>query len=193
MVEMWKDISGYEGLYQVSDRGRVRSLIADEHYRARILKPSENGVGYLFVNLWKDKKGKAHRIHRLVAEHFIPNYDQFPQVNHKDENKRNNNVENLEWCTARYNSNYGTSVQRLIATRNERKCFVAEKVVLQCDLHGNIIKDWKSLMDIDRNGYSRRCVQYVFKGRLKTYRGCLWIPKSEYEEYKRKWNLTKGE
>lgn len=185
MEEYWRDVVGYEGLYQVSNFGNVKSIRSDEHYRARVLKPHHRNNEYLFVNLWKDKKGCSRNIHRLVAEAFIPNPDNLPQVNHRDENKQNNVVSNLEWCDRKYNANYGTGVQRLIATRNERKCFGAEKVVFQCDLQGNIIRKWKSLMDIDRNGYSRRCVQDFFKGRLKTYRRCLWIPESEYEEYKK--------
>lgn len=189
MGEIWKDIVDYEGIYQVSNLGNVRSIVADEHYRSRILKPHSNGRGYLFVRLWKDKKGKAFLIHRLVALAFIPNPNNYPHVNHKSEVKTDNNVENLEWCTAKYNSNYGTCVERLIATRNERKRFVAEKVVLQCDLQGNIIQEWKSLMDIERNGYCRRAVQNFFKRRLKTYRSCLWIPKLEYKEWIEKLNL----
>ena len=105
--EIWKDIDGYEGLYKVSNLGRVKSL---NYLRKGIEKeriPNKNNSGYLIVGLHKDGKIKNFLIHRLVAEAFIENVNDLPQVNHKDENKLNNCVENLEWCSAKYNSNYG--------------------------------------------------------------------------------------
>lgn len=113
--EIWVDIKGYEGLYQVSNLGRVKSLERIDslgHKRKeKIFKPQKN-KGYLRVSLWKDGKGKKYSIHRLVAIAFIPNPDNLPEVNHKDENKFNNNVDNLEWCTVAYNNTYGTRIQR---------------------------------------------------------------------------------
>lgn len=115
MMEIWKDIDGYVGIYQVSNIGNVRSLQREEFkcrqgYRVRKgreLKPTQDEKGYLMVGLNKDGKRIMRRVHRLVATAFIPNHDNLPQVNHKDENKHNNHVENLEWCTASYNINYG--------------------------------------------------------------------------------------
>ena len=114
-MEIWKDIDGYVGIYQVSNMGNVRSLQREEFkcrqgYRVRKgrqLKPARDKKGYLMIPLNKDGKRKTRRIHRLVAETFIPNPNNFPQVNHKDENKQNNSVDNLEWCTPSYNINYG--------------------------------------------------------------------------------------
>lgn len=118
----WKDVIGFEGLYQVSDDGRVRSLprlkicgFNGKKYlmqRGRILKSGHTNDGYAFVNLVKDGKSKPHYIHRLVAQAFIPNPNNYPVINHKDENPSNNYYKNLEWCTHKYNSNYGTAKER---------------------------------------------------------------------------------
>lgn len=99
----WRAIPGYEGLYEVSDFGSVRSLF---RYKKQ-LKPSKQSNGYLSVDLFKEKRRKHCLIHRLVAMAFIPNPENLPQINHKDENRTNNTVENLEWCSAKYNMNYG--------------------------------------------------------------------------------------
>lgn len=115
-MEIWKPIQGSDGIYEVSNMGRVRSV--DRHItrkngivyfcKGRILKEIELETGYRYVNLYINGKQEHCYIHRLVATEFIENPDGFPQVNHKDENPRNNNVSNLEWCTGKYNSNYGT-------------------------------------------------------------------------------------
>lgn len=111
MKEIWKDIKGYEGLYQISNLGRVKSLA--RKYKSRVCKEtikkfSIDVKGYCKVNLCKNGKITYPRIHRLVAEHFILNPKKLPQVNHIDENKQNNRVDNLEWCDNKYNVNYGT-------------------------------------------------------------------------------------
>lgn len=121
MKEVWKDIKDYEGLYQVSNLGRVKSLprkrvtpTKGTYYSVeKILKPGITDRGYQQVALCKDSKLKRCLIHRLVAQTFIPNSNNYPEVNHKDENKVNNVVENLEWCTSKYNANYGTRKERL--------------------------------------------------------------------------------
>lgn len=191
MIEEWRDIKGYEGFYQVSNFGDVRSIFADEHYRAKILKPHKQLNGYIFVNLWKDKKPKHKTIHRLVAEAFIPNPHNYPCVNHKDEDKQNNRVENLEFCTHSYNMNYGKRTEKCLATRKRRGGFTAEKVVLKCNADGNIIEEWKSLMEAKRNGYSRRMIQFCLANPTKKYRGYHWCPKDKYSEYIKYWHLIK--
>lgn len=113
MTEEWRSIEGYEGLYEVSSYGRVRSLdryeINNLGYKrllkGKILSPGIKKDGYFIVSL----KNKNFRVHRLVAQAFIPNPEGLPQVNHKDEDKSNNNVDNLEWCDSKYNNNYGTA------------------------------------------------------------------------------------
>lgn len=121
MNEEWRAIKGYEGLYEVSNFGNVRSLARKVYRRfswvmlkGKTLKPA-NIKGYRKVVLCKNGKSKLCAIHRLVAEAFIPNPSNLPQVNHKDENKANNTVSNLEWCTHSYNMNYGTILDKKIS------------------------------------------------------------------------------
>jgi len=119
-MEEWKDIKGFEGLYQVSTLGRVRSL--DRYVKAKsaslklikgcIIKTWINRCGYVQVHLCKNSHTKPHLVHRLVAEAFISNPNNYPCVNHKSEKKTENNVENLEWCTYSYNTKFGTCPER---------------------------------------------------------------------------------
>mgnify|MGYP002679946246 CR=1 FL=1 len=111
MGEVWKDIKGYEGLYQVSNLGRVRSLNYGRSGETKLLKQGTTN-GYKRVFLYKNGKGKNYFVHRLVAMAFIPNPNNLPIINHKDEDSSNNNVNNLEWCTQEYNLNYGTRNER---------------------------------------------------------------------------------
>ena len=121
MEEIWKDIEGYEGLYQVSNLGRVRSLdrvvirphpkdkhLCEYKIKGRILVQLPLTSGYLFVHLHKEQMHIQATVHRLVAMAFVPNPHNYPCINHKDENKHNNFVSNLEWCTSSYNKRYGT-------------------------------------------------------------------------------------
>lgn len=110
-MEIYKDIEGYEGLYQISNEGRVKSI---RFGKERLLKPKTERKGYLRVDLSKDGKQKSCLVHRLVAMAFIPNHTNLPQVNHKDEDKTNNRVDNLEWCDCTYNNNYGTAIERKV-------------------------------------------------------------------------------
>lgn len=136
--ETWKDIENYEGLYQVSNLGRVKSLkryincdakITSGHganrtgyWRQDTILKEVNRSGYKYVMLCRDKHHKSYAIHRLVAQAFIPNPNNLPQVNHKDEDKSNNVVDNLEWCTDLYNKQYGTRIdrQRQSLIKNEK-------------------------------------------------------------------------
>ena len=112
IIEEWRPVVGYEGLYEVSNIGRVRSL--DRYvkgkgksyflHKGRVLSPGIKTEGYLIVRLQR----RMFYVHRLVTEAFLPNPDNLPEVNHKDEDKTNNRVENLEWCDHKYNMNYGT-------------------------------------------------------------------------------------
>lgn len=154
MIEIWKDIVGYEGLYQVSNLGRIRN-------NSIVLK-SYTQFGYNSVGLWKDKKCKKFRVHRLVAQAFIPNPHNFPHINHKDENKTNNIVyvnpdksvdfekSNLEWCTPKYNNSYGTKTKRQLETYKKHNTSNAEKEVVMLSLDGDIVNVYKSLSDASR-------------------------------------------
>ena len=147
-MEQWRDIEGYEYLYQVSNEGRVKSLNYRHTGRDKLLKPQSNNKGYLQVNLYKDRKRKHQNVHRLVAEAFLPKPDGYTQVNHKDEDKTNNTVwinedgsvdlekSNLEWCINEYNYNYGTRIQRIAEANSKR--------VYQYTLNGELVKIWSS-------------------------------------------------
>ena len=162
--EIWCPIKGYEGLYEVSDKGRVKSL---KFGKERILKPVRNTCGYLQVSLYKKGEMKPYRIHRLVAKTFIPNPDNLPQVNHIDENPSNNKSENLEWCDQKYNNNYGTR-----AKRQADKC---SKPVIQFTKDGEFVREWKSMNDVQRNlGYSNGNISSCCTGRYKSAYGYIW-------------------
>ena len=123
MKEIWRDIKNLENYYQISNLGRVRSItrkaktkILNNNYRTiegQLISPAKTRDGYLKVTLSKNHKRYYFRVHRLVAEAFIDNPNNYPVVNHKDENKLNNRVDNLEWCTNKYNCNYGTRNKRI--------------------------------------------------------------------------------
>lgn len=164
MKEVWKDIQGYEGYYQVSNKGRVKSLdrcVKFKHGKGthfvpgKVLKPSLNiERGYLRVSLTKHNRSKFFRIHRLVAEAFIPNPKCLPQVNHKDENRLNNYADNLEWCTNTYNNRYGT--------RTLRASESAKKPVAQLDECGHVIRIFQSAIDAENEtGVNRKSIQGV--------------------------------
>ena len=134
-VELWKPVPNYEGLYEVSSKGRIRKLWKNSNK----IKSQDTLRGYKKVTLFKNQVGKRFQVHRLVAQTFIPNPLKLPQVNHKDENPSNNNVENLEWCTGLYNMRYGTAIKRQVEKRS--------KTVIQMDLAGNIINEFPSTQE----------------------------------------------
>ena len=161
--EYWKPVVGYEGHYQVSNFGRVKSI---KFGKEILLKQRQCMNGYKSVILYKNGIVKTYLVHRLVAEAFIDNPDNLPEVNHKDECKTNNVVSNLEWCDRKYNQNYGT--------RTERVAEKLSKPVLQYDLEGNFIKEWKSTRECGRNGFNHGHIADCCQGKLKTYKGFIW-------------------
>ena len=175
MSEEWRDVVGYEGLYQVSDQGRVKSLERNiPHWRGgeqirkeRILKPTPIKDGYLIVDLCAGGKRKRFLVHRLVCEAFHGNPEGKPQVNHINEDKADNRAANLEWCTAKENINYGT--------RNERSAKTQSKSVVQYTLNGELVKVWPSTMEVQRQtGFSQGAVSEVANGNRKTAHGFIW-------------------
>lgn len=151
-LEEWKDIEGFEGEYAISTRGRVKNLKTN-----RILVGVDNGAGYKIVKL----KGKNHRIHRLVALAFIPNPKNLQYINHIDEKKDNNDVSNLEWCSASYNTNYSIYKQ----------CCK----IKQIDKDGNIIKVWESSQQIGREtDYKQSAIIECCKGKRRSAYNFRW-------------------
>ena len=165
--EIWKDVKNYEGLYQISNLGRVKSLIS----KNKILKPSKNKRGYMIVALSKNKIIKRYGVHQIVANNFIKNEYNKMQVNHIDGNKQNNCVENLEWCNCQENM--------LHAYKN--KLTNGKRIpVMQLDLDGNLIKIWNSQIEASRklnissvaisrccNGITKTAGKYIWKKHLK--------------------------
>lgn len=195
--EIWEPVRDYEGLYEVSNLGRVKSLskfhcTSKNHSslgywsKEKILKSIVGVQDYLYVNLYKNKKNNFKRIHILVAQAFIKNPNKFPMVNHKDENVMNNVVSNLEWCDNKYNLNYGTA--------QERKAQKHNKPILQFDLNGNFIKEYESITQASKElnikldyisacclGRRRKTKGYVFKFKndkqiLQKYRSIIGVP-----------------
>ena len=180
---MWKPIAGYDN-YMVSSFGRVKSLNYNGTKREKILKPCKNRKGYLRVALFKNRKGKWFRVHRIVAQSFIPNPDNLPQVNHINEFKTDNSVWNLEWCTNEYNHNYGTRNERAgLAQTNHPS---TSKSVVQLDLLENFIREWPSAMEAQRNGFHNGNINSCCKGRYKTHKGYRWMYAEEYYAQKEK-------
>ena len=165
-MEEWKDIIGYEGIYQISNKGRVKSLnrIDSRGHKVneKILRPGKRN-NYLHVRLCKDGKFKDYKIHRLVAQAFLPNPDNLPVVNHKDENKLNNNVENLEWCTQKYNVNYsgtaGRPGKKIICVETQQ-IFDSSEDVIRRMFNG---KGYSSNIRDHLNGRNKSAYKYHFK------------------------------
>ena len=162
-MEEWKSIPGYEGLYEVSSYGRVKSLEISyikkngvmDHKPEIILRPKNNGTGYFTVCLYKNKIHKYYLIHRLVAQAFIPNPDNLSEVNHKDEDKSNNRVENLEWCDHKYNMNYNDVQKRRSQRMKENGIY--EKITLKRTKYPELIGlDLKERQKIYQREYRKR-------------------------------------
>lgn len=173
-MEIWKDVVGYEGLYEVSNLGRVRNK-----KRNRVISQHTRSHGYLGVTLYdvnrdKDRHGKHFSVHRLVATAFIPNTNSCPEVNHIDENKQNNRASNLEWCTRLYNMNAGTVQARKSKAHINGKC---SKAVDQYTVDGTLVAHYPSLAEVQRRtGYNAQNVWKNIKGkpRYSHAYGYIW-------------------
>ncbi len=183
--ELWVNIRGFEGLYQVSNFGRVRSLdrvvIRSDGrkyiYRGRIMK-QQLAKGYCIVELSngnRNVKRIVRYVHLLVAEAFIPNPKHLPEVNHKDENKLNNRLSNLERCTEKYNNNYGTRLERALSTK--KKNMKRNKPILQYTLEHVFVKRWAggSTEAADTLGYSQAHISDCCRGKRNQHKGYLWM------------------
>lgn len=187
-IEIWKtavyDGEVYEGLYKVSNFGRILSLNYRNTGKPKLRKPVEIGKGYLRVELYKNGESKTCLVHRLVAETFLPNPEGKPYINHKiegDEGKKINIVifntdgsvnkerTTIEWVTPKENNDYGT--------RNERAAKTQSKPVLQFTLDGEFVREWPSIQECGRNGFDKGAVCNCCNGKLPHYKGFKWMYK----------------
>ena len=169
--EIWKDVKGYEGDYQVSNLGRLKSL---KRNKELIMSQSTDKEGYKVIKLTKYGVEKMYKVHRLVAIAFLENENTLPQVNHKNEIKSDNRVENLEWCTALYNVNYGNTPKNISKGKM--------KPINQFDLEGNLIKTWDGIKQIIRE----------LKIDGKGIKECLIDEKDSYKNFKWKYKFNKN-
>lgn len=183
-MEEWKDIKDYEGLYQISNLGRIKSLkrYKKNHSKTqmieeKILLPHSTRTGYICVCLCKDAKPKQKTIHRLVAEAFIPNPENKEEVNHIDGDKTNNRVENLEWCTRCENiqHSFKNGFHKLSSERIEKLMKSCIKKVNQYSKQGEFIKTWESIAQAGRElNINHASISACCKGKLKTSGKYIW-------------------
>ena len=193
MTEQWRtavyDGIIYEGLYKVSNLGRILSLNYRNTGKPGLMTPVENTYGYFVVNLSKNRETKLCKVHRLVGETFLPNPEGKPCINHKiegDEGRKINMVifnkdgtidkekTTIEWCTYEENNNY--------ATHNERVAKALSKKVLQLSLNGELIREWDSTNECGRNGFNQGHVAACCRGEEKTHKGFRFMYADDYKE-----------
>ena len=195
MTEKWRTAvyngEVYEGLYKVSNLGRIMSLNYRNTGRAELMNPVEDKDGYLRVGFYKNGEYKMCKVHRLIAQTFIPNPENLPEVNHIDEDKTNNFVflnedgsinkekSNLEWCDRKYNNNHGTHNERIAKAMTNGKL---SKKVIQLSLDGEFVREWPSTAECGRNGFNPVCVADCCNGKQKTAYGFRWMYADDYKE-----------
>lgn len=187
-MEEWKDVKGYEGNYKISSYGRLRSIKRPKT-TGGFIKTSTPSNGYKQTILCVNGVKKTMMIHRIVANNFLENPNHYPEVNHKDEDKSNNCVWNLEFCTREYNQNYGTAIKRAVKSHDYKASAIKSalnhdyeevgrkqsKAVIQMDLDGNFVKEWKSVRAVDtlfRNSSGN--ISNVCNGKKEKAYGYKW-------------------
>lgn len=168
--------------YEISSKGRFRRIDGYSYdkngkkyfYKGGIRNGYDNGFGYLARVIKINGKRVTLKFHRLVADKFLINPKGYKYVNHKDEDKKNNDVNNLEWCTFQYNMSYGTRLERQIKSRSEP--------VVQLDMEGNLIKEWSSATEAGRNGFTFQSIRECVKGRHKLHKGYRWMSLEDYNK-----------
>ncbi|EOU1476299.1 HNH endonuclease [Clostridium perfringens] len=171
-MEIWKDIEDFENTYQVSNLGRVKSLNYCNTKKEKVLKNIKDKDGYLVICLSNKSKKRNFKIHRLVSQAFLDNPNNYPQVNHKNENKEDNRVENLEWVTPKENLNYGTRLERVKKSlKNNPK---RSKCVIGISVNTNEIIRYPSLREAGRNGFSSGCIAACCNKKRSVHKGYVW-------------------
>lgn len=176
----WKEVERTNGKYLVSDTGAVFSVASN-----KTLKPINRGNGYYYVEITFENGVKKEFIHRLVAQAFLPNPHNYPIINHKDENPANNRVENLEWCDYKYNTNYGTCIDRMTENReyHSGKDNPKSKRVYMFDFDGNLVREFESCnIAANELGLSRKSISKAASGNLKQYNGYVWSYENKFPE-----------
>lgn len=171
--EIWAPIAGYEGRYEVSSYGRIKSICAFKNLTREIFSfGSVEPHGYRIITLTLNGEKRRFYIHRLVALAFIPNPDNLPCINHIDENKGNNHIENLEWCTYKYNSNYGTCTERRSAKRRMEICCFTE--------NGTLVKTYNSMREaVEKEGVDWSSLSGCCKGKFTSCNKKIWLLKKD--------------
>lgn len=192
-LEFWRPVTGYEGVYEVSNLGNVKSLNRTVESRKGVfyevksatIKPFRVKGGYYRVNLCKGHHRRPYNVHFLVAREFVEGYKEGLFINHKDENKANNNAANLEWCTAKYNCNYGTRNKRISESKmgkapkwscNGKKRMIESKYkpVIKRDVKTGEEFRYDSICFVKNDGFQESCVWKCANGKQKTHLGCTW-------------------
>ena len=179
MEEIWKDIQGFEGIYKVSNLGNVLSLNYRKQGYSKLLTPKCNNCGRLWVELRNNGVVKQYLIHRLVAMAFIPNLNNYPEINHIDENPKNNKVTNLEWCTREYNIRYYCEhhKKQKREVRNYSKKYQNRKnlKVNQYTKNGEFIRVWDNARQVfNHKGWSDWSISECCRNKRKTAYGFIW-------------------
>ena len=170
MNEIWKDIKVYEGKYQVSNLGNIKNLNHLNSKKIKIMCLKKHKKGYFQIELHKNNISKTFLVHRLVAEAFIPNPNNYPIINHIDLNKNNNCVDNLEWCNQSQNMKHSYILKS--TTEKPRKLY---KKIFQCDLENNIIKIWDNICEIKNiKNYHPTSIKQCCEGKRKQAYGYKW-------------------
>ena len=184
MKEIWKDIEGYEGLYKISNMGRVKSIThisTNNHVmKGKILKNRRTGKdGRIQIALYKNGKQSQKYISRLVAETFLINENNYTEINHKDENIENNRADNLEWCTSKYNSNYGTRTERIKLSNFNNNTYENNRKrnnikIAQYDLNNNLICIYDSILQASKINNLNNCLIGRSIKNNKIYKNYYW-------------------
>ena len=198
MTEQWRtavyDGEIYEGLYKVSNLGRILSLNYRNTGKPGLMTPVKRKDGYSQVGFWKNGEYKMCRVHRLIAQTFLPNPENKPEVNHKIEGKKGKSINmvffnedgsidkertTIEWVTRKENNNYGTHNERISKAMTNGKL---SKRVLQLSLSGDLIKEWESTRECGRNGFYSSHVTECCNGKIPHYKGFLWMYYDDFKE-----------